>query len=206
MLKELLNFGYHTYEQYKKAELARQQVTTLPGTAARSPEPERALPQGEAVPTRKLRVPVSQLRLNLGQETAQLQQMLRKKLAEYGLPSGTQIALKDTGIGTVAVEGRLPPEIREKLEADLNRHPELRRQFVRLSQHQPVVEFVHNAARLQTAYGVDNQALHTLVSRDEGQNSLNDIAQRLQQLRQTTGKSQAPSLLDEKPFELSVSV
>lgn len=205
MLKTLFEYGYNAYEQMKKAELAKvtgvQPAVPLPQTG-----PAEVLLSGEPViPVRKPTLAVSQLRFNLGQETAQLQQMLRKKLAEAGIPQGTQIQLRKTEIGTLSVEARVSTEMREKLENVLNQSSEMRIQFNRISQHKPAVEFITNATRLQKVYGADNIAMQTVVSGDDKLNSLQDITQRLQQLRHTQG--QKDLLADsEKPFEMAVSI
>ncbi|MBK8971484.1 MAG: hypothetical protein IPM37_09015 [Hahellaceae bacterium] len=205
MLKTLLEYGYTAYEQMKKAELSKTSATSQAPVSTEA-RPQHVLLSGETfVPERKLTIPVSQLRFNLGQETAQLQHMLRKKLAEAGIPPGTQVQLRKTEIGTLAVEARLPQDIKDKLERSLNASPEMRIQFNRVSQHKPAVEFVANASRLQKLYGADNQALKSVVSGDASLNSLQDIAQRLQQLRQTQ-TPEKPSASEEKPFELAISI
>lgn len=205
MLKTLLEYGYSAYEQMKKAELSKTSATPSVPSSTDAPQ-QHVLLSGETfIPERKLNVPVSQLRFNLGQETAQLQQMLRKKLAEAGIPPGTQVQLRKTEIGTLAVEARLPQEIKDKLESLLNASPEMRIQFNRVSQHKPAVEFVANASRLQKLYGADNQALKSVVSGDASLNSLQDISQRLIQLRQNQTPEKASSG-EEKPFELAISI
>ena len=109
--------------------------------------------------------------------------------------------MRKTEIGTLAVEARLPQEIKDKLESLLNASPEMRIQFNRVSQHKPAVEFVANASRLQKLYGADNQALKSVVSGDASLNSLQDISQRLIQLRQNQTPEKASSG-EEKPSSL----
>ncbi len=205
MLKALLEYGYTAYEQMKKAELSKASGASSASLPAQKSQVAERQTGPTAEIARKPTLAVNQLRFNLGQETAQLQQMLRKKLAEAGLPQGTLVQLRKTEIGTLAVEGRLSVEQREKLEAVLNQSPEARLQFNRISQHKPTVEFITNASRLQKVYGADNVALQTVVSGDERLNSLQDITQRLQQLKHTQGQKDA-GRDHEKPFELAVSI
>ncbi len=202
MLKTLLEQGYSAYQQLKQADTVKAPQTN--GPAASAPVEAPRPPLDERTVTPRIKVPVSDLRFNLSQERAELQQLLRNKLADTGLPPGTQILLKRTPIGTMAVEGKLTPPQREQLEHNLNQSSEVRRLFNRLSEHQPAVEFVSNADKLAKTYGVSNQALDAIVSRESEHNSLQDLTLRLEELR----RQNPASVSGESPtsFGLAVSV
>lgn len=181
MLKTLLDAGYSAYQQYKKAELEKSRHSA-PASLQPAPSPA-SVGEERSNHTPKLKIPVSDLRFNLSQERAELQQLLRKKLADAGLPPGTQVVLQKTPIGTLAVDGNLNAAQQKKLEGLFNQSPEIKRLFTRVSQYQPTVEFVSNADRLAKTYGVNNQALEAIVSRNQEHNTLQDISLRLDELK-----------------------
>jgi hypothetical protein len=184
LIRTLVDYGQQAYEGLKppgESKAAKPQNQT---------EDEINYPQiklsGRQPVTSKPRVELKAFQQQIGQDSAQVQNTLRQKLAEYGLPSHTRIqALRDP-TGSFKIAGNINPEIARKIEFDLNQNPDFKQQFLRLEQQQPTLDYLQNIMRISSAYGGENQVLNSLLSANPANNSLHDISQRFDRLHKVT--------------------
>ncbi|MDX5388646.1 MAG: hypothetical protein LPK24_19185, partial [Marinobacter sp.] len=136
--------------------------------AAGNPGDDRFTPSGQSeldpgsLKARKL--PLGQYKQTVAQDLSFVRETLRHKLAEYNLHPATALSVGKGENGNAVVEGKLPEELRERIEMDLNNNRGFREAFSRLSVSEPTLHFMDNALKLNQAYGVNNSLLDSLLS------------------------------------------
>jgi len=189
--------------RFQQAMDTRQPATSpennqTPGSqqpeAAGRPGDDRFTPSGQTgidpgnLKARKL--PLSQYKQTVAQDLSFVRETLRHKLAEYNLHPATALSVGKNENGGMLVEGKLPEELRGKIEMDLNNNRGFREAFGRLSVNEPTLHFMDNALKLNQAYGVNNSLLDSLVSENQQFNGLQDVIHRYDALRRTAGTGQ----------------
>lgn len=166
--------------------------------AAGSPGGDRFTPSGQpesdvgSLKTRQL--PLGQYKQTVAQDLSFVRETLRHKLAEYNLHPATALSVGKGEGGNAVVDGKLPEELREKIENDLNNNRGFREAFSRLSVTEPTLHFMDNALKLNQAYGVSNSLLDSLVSENQQFNGLQDVIHRYDNLRRSAGSGQPESI------------
>ncbi|GGC56174.1 hypothetical protein [Marinobacter halophilus] len=166
--------------------------------AAGSPGDDRFTPSGQpegdsgSLKTRQL--PLGQYKQTVAQDLSFVRETLRHKLAEYNLHPATALSVGKGEGSSAVVEGKIPDELRDKIEKDLNNNRGFRDAFSRLSVTEPTLHFMDNALKLNQAYGVSNSLLDSLVSENQQFNGLQDVIHRYDSLKRSAGTSQPESI------------
>ena len=169
-------------------------AATKPPEAAGTPGDDRFTPSGQSeldpgsLKVRKL--PLGQYKQTVAQDLSFVRETLRHKLAEYNLHPATALSVGKGESGNAVVEGKLPDELRERIEMDLNNNRGFREAFSRLSVSEPTLHFMDNALKLNQAYGVNNSLLDSLVSENQQFNGLQDVIHRYDSLKRNASSSQ----------------
>ncbi|GAA3959043.1 hypothetical protein [Allohahella marinimesophila] len=198
LIQTLLSEGYRAYQDKKSpastaaaggpsaqaanAAKAGGGATVVEGLQ-RSDDSSRS-----TVPGRYLRVTLQQAGADIAPETFAIQNLLRQKLSEHGIPGNTPIALERHEDGKFALLGPLPDALKTRIADEFNQSSELKQVFVKLSTHTPTFEYLRNNLRLQSAYGSENPVFSSLLSEQSTHNSLPDLTTRLDQLRRLQAK------------------
>lgn len=169
----------NTAEPTQKAAQAKIQ----PGTDGKNDD-SVTLNGGER-PKASTRLAVGNYKSDVGQDSAFVRETLRHKLAEYSLNPATRLAVQKSEGGKLSLEARIPENLRQQVEQDLNNNRGFKEAFGRLSVNEPTLAFVDTALKLNKAYGVNNSLLDTLVSDNQQFNGLGDLVHRYDNLRQT---------------------
>ena len=136
------------------------------------------------------KLPLGQYKQTVAQDLSFVRETLRHKLAEYNLHPATALSVGKGENGNAVVEGKLPEELRERIEMDLNNNRGFREAFSRLSVSEPTLHFMDNALKLNQAYGVNNSLLDSLVSDNQQFNGLQDVIHRYDSLKRNANSSQ----------------
>ncbi|MBE0486235.1 hypothetical protein [Marinobacter sp.] len=170
--------------------------------AAGSPGDDRFTPSGQpeadpgSLKTRQL--PLGQYKQTVAQDLSFVRETLRHKLAEYNLHPATALSVGKGDGGSAMVEGKIPDELRDKIEKDLNNNRGFRDAFSRLSVTEPTLHFMDNALKLNQAYGVSNSLLDSLVSENQQFNGLQDVIHRYDSLKRTAGSDQREAVSSQR--------
>ncbi|AZZ91123.1 hypothetical protein EUZ85_10445 [Hahella sp. KA22] len=202
LIRTLFEYGNQAYEGLKQPTAAQQ---TKAGAAMDNlPEPGTVTLSGQQQEqSSRPRVMIKEFQQGVGQDTAFVQQTLRQKLAEYGVASVRgQVRLGRSETGALEISGAIPTEAKQKIEADINRNPDIKQTFVRLSNQKPALDYVQNVMRLQNAYGGDNSLFSSLLSSNPQNNSLQDIVQRFHKMGSAAAEMTANS---GSAFSISIS-
>ncbi|WP_420194142.1 hypothetical protein [Marinobacter sp. GH_1] len=162
--------------------------------AAGNPGDDRFTPSGQSeldpgsLKARKL--PLGQYKQTVAQDLSFVRETLRHKLAEYNLHPATALSVGKGENGNAVVEGKLPEELRERIEMDLNNNRGFREAFSRLSVSEPTLHFMDNALKLNQAYGVNNSLLDSLLSDNQQFNGLQDVIHRYDSLKRNANSGQ----------------
>ncbi|WP_416398486.1 hypothetical protein [Allohahella sp. A8] len=193
LIQTLLGEGYRAYQDKKSPAGASAAANSASATGnAGKPSVGSAAIDGlqrsddssrSAVPGRYLRVTLQQAGADIAPETFAIQNLLRQKLSEHGIPGNTPMALERHEDGKFALVGPLPDALKTRIADEFNQSSELKQVFVKLSTHTPTFEYLRNNLRLQSAYGSENPVFSSLLSEQSSHNSLPDITTRLDQLR-----------------------
>jgi hypothetical protein len=110
---------------------------------------------------------------------------LKSKLTELGLPDHTQIQISKDEQGNLVAQGNIQQQALDQINQDLNNNKPFKAAFSRLSVNQPTLDYVGNVVNLSKAYGVDNNLFGSLMSQQQDNNNLTDIASRYDKLKAT---------------------
>lgn len=149
------------------------------------PEDRVKLQQGDAIPSPRPKLNLSEYKLSIGQEVSYIRETLRNKIAEYGLPARTQLQVTSDNGGNLRLDGRLPESIRERITEDLNNNRSLKASYARLSQEAPTLSYVDTVMKISSTYGVSNSLFDSIVSQNNEHNGLNDLSLRMGRVRQS---------------------
>ncbi len=119
----------------------------------------------------------------VGRDSAFVKDTLRNKLSELGLPARTQVQISKDTKGNIEAIGSIQQEALDQINQDLNNNKPFKAAFLRLSVNEPTLDYVDNVVNLSKAYGVDNSLFGSLISREQGNNNLTDIANRYEKLK-----------------------
>ncbi|WP_404363632.1 hypothetical protein [Marinobacter sp.] len=158
---------------------------------------------GGELPKASSRLAVKQYKSDVGQDSAFVRETLRHKIAEYGLNPGTKMGIEKGESGTMKLSARLPENIRQQVEQDLNNNKPFREAIARLSINEPTLAFVDTALKLNKAYGVNNSLLDTIVSENQQFNGLQDLVHRYDRLRRTAGSEQIEAAGNQRSYAFS---
>ena len=185
LIRTLVDYGQQAYDGLKQpaAPSIQQPVAALE---------EVHYPQiklsGQEQPEQKPRLEVKSLKQSLGQDTAFVQTTIRQKLAEYGLPARTSVQLYRDDVGAIRIQGNLSAEAAGKIEQDINRNPDFKQRYMRISQNQPTLDYIQNNLKISTTYGSSNSIFDALISTDPQNNSLQDLTTRFSNLHKSQGQ------------------
>jgi hypothetical protein len=121
----------------------------------------------------------------VGKDTNFVKDTLKNKLAELGLPAHTQIQISKDEQGKLVAQGNIQQQALDQINQDLNNNKPFKAAFLRLSVNQPTLDYVGNVVNLSKAYGVDNNLFGSLMSQQQDNNNLTDIANRYDKLKST---------------------
>lgn len=197
LIRTLVDYGQQAYEGLKPPAAAR--LVAQPT----APQEEVNYPQiklsGQEPAQPRPKVELKNFQQQLGQDAALVQNTLRQKLAEYGLPGHTQIQVFRDETGNFKLKGNTKPDTAQKIEFDLNQNPDFKQQFLRLAQHRPTLDYLQNINRIKSTYGGENQVLNSLLSENPANNSLQAIAQRFDRLNKASGLGDSVDFTDSQP-------
>jgi len=201
LIRTLVQYGHQAYDELKPPKanklLNQPNKTTdevnYPQIRLSGRQPEVARPKVE----------LKEFKQQIGQDAANIQGMLRQKLAEYNLPHYTRLAVLRDEAGHFKIDGNIKADTARKIEFDLNQNPEFKQQFLRLEQHQPTLDYLQNIMRINSTYGGDNQVLNSLLSSNPDNNSLQAISQRFDRLHRTTQSDTANEIKTAEPAPAS---
>ncbi|MCK0107484.1 hypothetical protein [Marinobacter sp. S0848L] len=166
---------------------SKLEATGSPDGDRFTPSEQKALDPAD-VKVQKL--PLNQYKQTVAQDLSYIRDTLRHKLAEYNVHPATALNVSKGEDGRTVVEGKVPDEIRGKIEQDLNNNRDFTDAFSRLSVSEPTLHFMDNALKLNQAYGVRNSLLSALVSENQQFNGLQDVLHRYDSLRRNTSVNQ----------------
>ncbi len=136
------------------------------------------------------KVELQTLKVEIAQDKSYIQQTLRNKLSEYGINPSTPVALSKDFTGNLSLKGQALNSQLDKVNSDLNKDPNLKASFNRLSKQEPTLDYVDNVVKLSKAYGANNDLFNSLISEKQEFNQLKDITLRYESLRsQNAGAS-----------------
>jgi hypothetical protein len=162
--------------------------------AGSSPDGDRFTPSGDSqadnTVLKSRRLAMSEYKQTVGNDLAFVRDTLRHKLAEYNLPPATALNVSKNDSGVIQLSGKIPEDVQNRIENDLNNSKNFKDAFSRLSVSEPTLHFMDNALKLNQAYGVSNSLLDTLVSENKQFNGLQDLVHRYDTLRRTAGAEQ----------------
>ncbi len=124
----------------------------------------------------------------VGKDTLFMKETLRNKVAELRLNPSTRLEVRRDVFGRLQAVGNAPAQVLEKISKDLNNSQAFREAFGRTQQNKPTADYLNNAAKLQQAYGVQNQVYSSVISQ-KGTNSLDEIHFRYQKLKEVVAQS-----------------
>ncbi|RCW64641.1 hypothetical protein DET61_11441 [Marinobacter nauticus] len=133
--------------------------------------------------TRQL--PLTQYKQTVAQDLSYVRETLRHKLAEYNVHPATALSVSKTEQGSIQLDGKIPDQVRERIQQDLNNNRGFGEALSRLSVTEPTLHFMDNALKLNQAYGVNNSLLDSLLSENQQFNGLQDVIHRYDSLRRT---------------------
>jgi len=87
--------------------------------------------------------------------------------------------------GSIQLDGKIPDQVRDRIQQDLNNNRGFCEALSRLSVTEPTLHFMDNALKLNQAYGVNNSLLDSLLSENQQFNGLQDVIHRYDSLRRT---------------------
>jgi len=192
------------YEISREAPTAPQAEPSAAAKGKKPAEPTRKILLDDPVSLRqslgldpsKPRVSLQDFRAQVGQDSALLENTLRTKIAEYGLRPGTKLELARDERGEIQVLGaNLPQGVLMQIAKDLNLNQEFRNAFSRLSVNQPTLDYAANVNKLSSTYGTGNSLFNSLLSNRGDNNSLLDLANRYEKLKQSYDKDPLASML-----------
>jgi len=185
LIRTLVDYGQQAYEELKPNNV---NAAEKPSIKVDNDDTDSQIKLSGRQPiAQKPRLELQSFREQIGQDAASVQTTLRQKLAEYGLPNHTRVSLLRDDSGQFKINGKINPDTARKIEFDLNQNPDFKQQFLRLSQQQPTLDYLHNIARIKSSYGGDNQVMNSLLSENPTNNSLQAISQRFERLNKATG-------------------
>ncbi|WP_166269440.1 hypothetical protein [Marinobacter caseinilyticus] len=201
-----LGAGFQQAAESRSAAQAQQQKAsaTAPQDATGKQDDSVTLNGGEQ-PKASSRLAVSRYKSDVGQDAAFVRETLRHKLAEYNLNPATRMAVQRSSGGTLALEARMPENLRQQIELDLNNNKGFKDAFGRLSMNEPTLAFVDTALKLNKAYGVNNSLLDTLVSDNQQFNGLGDLVHRYDNLRQTLSAERVEAAGNPRHYAFSLN-
>ncbi len=179
LIRTLVDYGQQAYDGLKQpaAPAAPQSVAAVE---------EVHYPQiklsGVEQQEQKPRLEVKNLKQSLGQDTAFVQTTIRQKLAEYGLPARASIQLYRDDAGAIRIQGTISSEAAGRIEQDINRNPDFKERYLRISQNQPTLDYIQNNLKITTTYGSSNSIFDSLISANPQHNSLQDLTTRFSNL------------------------
>lgn len=194
LIRTLVDYGQQAYEELKPNNVNAAEKPSSQDQESNDNNYAQIKLSGQQPIAHKPRLELQSFREQIGQDAASVQTTLRQKLAEYGLPNHTRISLLRDDSGQFKINGNIKPDSARKIEFDLNQNPDFKQQFLRLSQQQPTLDYLHNIARIKSTYGGDNQLMNSLLSENPTNNSLQAISQRFERLHRATSESAANSL------------
>ncbi len=136
------------YEISREAPSAPQAAPSAAAKGKKPAEPARNILLDDPVNLRqslgldpsKPRVSLQDFRVQVGQDSALLENTLRTKIAEYGLRPGTKLELARDERGEIQVHGANTPQgVLMQIGKDLNLNQEVRNAFSRISVNQPTL-------------------------------------------------------------------
>lgn len=157
-------------------------------------------------PTASTRLAMDSYKSDVGQDSAFVRETLRHKLAEYSLNPTTRLAVQKSEGGKLSLEARIPENLRQQIEQDLNNNRGFKDAFGRLSVNEPTLAFVDTALKLNKAYGVNNSLLDTLVSDNQQFNGLGDLVHRYDSLRQTLSAERIEAAGQRRNYAFNLNV
>ncbi|WP_372966345.1 hypothetical protein [Marinobacter sp.] len=144
------------------------------------------------------KLPLNQYKQTVAQDLSFIRDTLRHKLAEYNLHPATALNVSKGETGETIVEGKVPDDVRDKIEQDLNNNRNFTEAFSRLSVSEPTLHFMDNALKLNQAYGVSNSLLNSLVSENQQFNGLQDVIHRYDSLRRNSHSEQVAGIAPQR--------
>ncbi|OZG72583.1 hypothetical protein BTA51_15860 [Hahella sp. CCB-MM4] len=203
LIRTLVDYGQQAYDGLKPPAKTADQPAQSAVEDINYPQIKLS---GEVQTDQKPKLSVKEFRQSLGQDTAFIQMTIRQKLAEYGANPRANVQLYRDDTGAIRLNGNLPAETAANIEQDINRNPDFKHRYLRISQNQPTLEYIQNNLNIRQTYGSNNSLFDSLISADPANNSLQDLTTRFSNL----GKGQRQgnySEADEKPAKgFSISV
>ncbi|MDX1588887.1 MAG: hypothetical protein R3296_08100 [Oleiphilaceae bacterium] len=208
LLDAALNFGAQAFRPGNQtARASEQQAAAAP--AARDgnslPGDNVTLEAQAARQRRTLNLPIRDYKSSVATDADFVKDTLRTKLSELNLSPDTKLSVRKNALGELELESNLAPEQRSRMENDLNQNRAFRAAFDRLSVNQPTLDYLDNVSRLSQAYGTGNNLFETLVSESEGNNGLQDIAHRYDQMRRQLNTAENPMDSQRSNYEIRVN-
>ncbi len=183
-------------------EAPKPQATGSPDGDRFTPSEQKALDPADV---KVQKIPLNQYKQTVAQDLSYIRDTLRHKLAEYNLHPATALNVSKGEDGKTVVEGKVPDEIRGKIEQDLNNNRDFTDAFSRLSVSEPTLHFMDNALKLNQAYGVRNSLLSALVSENQQFNGLQDVLHRYDSLRRNTSANQSVPAGDSQRYAFNLN-
>lgn len=208
LLDAALNFGAQAFRPGNQAARASEQAAAT-APAARDgnslPDDNVTLEAQAARQRRALNLPIKDYKSSVATDADFVKDTLRTKLSELNLSPDTRLSVRKNGVGDLELESNLTPEKRTRMENDLNQNRAFKAAFDRLSVNQPTLDYLDNVSRLSQAYGTGNNLFDTLVSESDGNNGLQDIAHRYDQMRRQLSSAEGQAESQRSGYEIRVN-
>ncbi|WP_020407675.1 hypothetical protein [Hahella ganghwensis] len=203
LIRTLVDYGQQAYDGLKPPAKSAEQKVQPPVEEINYPQIQLS---GQAAEEQKPRLSVSEFKQLLGQDTAYIQTTIRQKLAEYGANPRTGIQLFRDEHGAIRLNANLPEETRNNIEQDINRNPDFKHRYLRISQNQPTLDYIQNNLNIRQTYGSSNNIFDSLISTDPGNNSLQDLTTRFSNLSKSQPRSEETLTENQPARGFSISV
>ena len=190
----VLEIGVQIKNAFKSMNASSQASAT---SSVRSTEPPLQEPvsqfttQSNEIPeTKPKSIEVRDLKKEIGPERAYINETLRNKLSEFGLPPSTQLSLGQSITGEIILQGPIVNSQLERMSFDINNDQHFVNAYRAVSKQNPTLDYVDNVTKLSQAYGAKNQIFESLLSENKEFNQLKDLTLRYQSLASQTEASE----------------
>lgn len=187
----VLEIGVQIKNAFKSMNASAQATATTSSVRSTEPEVKEPISQFTSQPNevpeaKQKRVQIADLKKEIGPERAYINETLKNKLSEFGLPPNTQLSLGQSITGEIYLQGPIVNSQLERMSFDINNDQHFVNAYRAVSKQNPTLDYVDNVTKLSQAYGAKNQIFESLLSENKEFNQLKDITLRYQSLASQT--------------------
>ena len=213
LLDAAINFGARAIQPGDKAaqdqgaaKAAQPQNTSAAEAQDKLAQEQVFLEKQAAQRNKGFDLPIKDYKTTVATDADFVKDTLRTKLSELNLSPDTKVSVRKGALGDLELSGKIPEEKRERMESDLNNSRAFKAAFNRLSVNQPTLDYLDNVSKLSQAYGTRNNLFDSLLSENNGNNQLQDIAHRYDEMRRHVAEAEEMAAGQSAGYEIRVNV